>query len=245
MLRPVFTERDPHAANYYRDKAMRRRYPHGQILSEQDENSRSLIIFQLDDENFWGIPGVNLYKVLTKALNASTKTAREALAKRAGDVYTVKRSILKKSMSMKKARGHDLSAAVIVQGGVQEMRAFKTTSPRAGVKAKIRQDSSLKLIQSKLGNHARAFVATFSSGHTAIVQRQVGETYTQPSYIARRKRLYGDNVDMTRIKKLLSISAPKMVGDERRVFGELRPVIYESVLSNIGKYLGQELEALR
>ena len=40
---------------------------------------------------------------------------------------------------------------------------------------------------------------------------------------------------MTQIKTLLSVSAPKMIGDEKKVFGVIRPKIYENLAVNIQK----------
>lgn len=75
-------------------------------------------------------------------------------------------------------------------------------------------------------------IATFESGHSAIVQRQDGETYRRDG--AKRQAKYGRHIDMTRIKKLLSISFPKMVGGSA-VLGELAPDIYDTLLENVNK----------
>ena len=109
---------------------------------------------------------------------------------------------------------------------------IETSAPKSGAKAKILNSSTLKLIQSQKGSKAKAFLATFESGHSAIVQRQDGETYRRDG--AKRQAKYGRHIDMTRIKKLLSISFPKMVGGSA-VLGELAPDIYDTLLENVNK----------
>lgn len=174
-------------------------------------------------------------KVLKNAVNATAKQAKTDLANKAKEEYTAKKSSLNKSMDIKKATAAKPTATVTVSGGVNELKDFKATTPKSGAKAQITTSGTLKLIQSQKGTRAKAFLATFASGHSAIVQRQDGETYKTPEGRKKRESKWGRHADMTQIKKLLSISAPKMIGDEKRVFGVLRPKIYENLMENIQK----------
>lgn len=54
---------------------------------------------------------------------------------------------------------------------------------------------------------------------------------------------WGRGADMTQIKKLLSISAPKMIGDEKKVFGVLRPEIYGNLMENIRREIDKVVNA--
>lgn len=174
-------------------------------------------------------------KVLKNAVNATAKQAKTDLANKAKEEYTAKKSALNKGMKKKNATVSDQTATITVTGGVLELKEFKATAPKSGAKAQITAGGSLKLIQSKKGSRAKAFLATFSSGHQAIVQRQDGQTYKSAEGRNKRREKYGKYVDMTQIKKLLSISAPKMIGDEKKVLGVLRPKIYENLAENIQK----------
>ena len=107
----------------------------------------------------------------------------------------------------------------------------------------ITTGGTLKLIQSRKGNKAKAFLATFASGHQAIVQRQYGKTYKTASGRSSRQEKWGRSADMTQIKKLLSISAPKMIGDEKKVFGVLRPEIYSNLMDNIRREIDKVVNA--
>lgn len=172
------------------------------------------------------------FKVLKNAVNATAKQAQADLVAKAQEEYTAKKGPLKKATSIKKGTDSNPEATITVKGTTLELREFKATAPRSGAKAKILTSGTLKAIQSQKGSRAKAFLATFESGHTAIVQRQDGETYRRDG--AKRRAKYGSGVDMTRIKKLLSISFPKMVGGSA-VLGELEPDIYDTLLANVSK----------
>lgn len=174
------------------------------------------------------------YKVLKNAINATVKKAQTDLVDKAREEYTAKKSPLKEAMKVKKATNSRPEGEIDVSGETLEVRNFKATAPASGAKAQILTSGSLKLIQSQRGKKARAFLATFASGHTAIVQRQEGESYTHAPSISSRKEKWGPHADMTRIKKLLAISFPKMVGGEK-VYGALAPSIYDNLQENITK----------
>lgn len=170
------------------------------------------------------------FKVLKNAVNATAKQAQADLVAKAQAEYTAKKGPLKKAASIKKGTDSNPEATITVKGTTLELREFKATAPRSGARAKILTSGSLKAIQSQKGSRAKAFLATFESGHTAIVQRQDGGTYRREG--AKRQAKYGRHIDMTRLKKLLSISFPKMVGGSA-VLGELEPDIYETLLANV------------
>lgn len=172
------------------------------------------------------------FKVLKNAVNATAKQAQAALVDKAQAEYAAKKGPLKRAATIKKGTDSKPEATITVKGATLELREFKTSAPKSGAKAKILNSSTLKLIQSQKGSKAKAFLATFESGHTAIVQRQDGETYRR--YGAKRQAKYGRHIDMTRVKKLLSISFPKMVGGSA-VLGELGPSIYDTLLENVNK----------
>lgn len=172
------------------------------------------------------------FKVLKNAVNATAKQAQKDLAERAQAEYTAKKGPLKRATTIKKGTDSKPEATITVKGATLELREFKTSAPKSGAKAKILNSSTLKLIQSQKGGRAKAFLATFESGHTAIVQRQEGQEYIRDK--AKRQAKYGPGIDVTRIKKLLSISFPKMVGGSA-VLGELAPSIYDTLLENVNK----------
>lgn len=172
------------------------------------------------------------FKVLKNAVNATAKQAQADLVAKAQEEYTAKKGPLKKAATIKKGTDSNPEATITVKGSTKELRDFKATAPKSGAKAKILTSGTLKAIQSQKGSRAKAFLATFESGHTAIVQRQDVETYRRDG--AKRRAKYGPHIDMTRLKKLLSISFPYMVGGSA-VLGELEPDIYDTLLANVSR----------
>lgn len=181
------------------------------------------------------------FKVLKNAVNTTAKEAQAQLIAKAQATYTAKKGPLKRAAKIKpKATDSKPEAIINVEGETLELREFKTSAPKSGARAKILSSGNLKAIQSQKGSRAKAFLATFESGHTAIVQRQDGETYRRDG--AKRQAKYGPHIDMTRLKKLLSISFPKMVGGSA-VFGECLPDIYDNLLANISREIERVLKA--
>lgn len=178
-------------------------------------------------------------KVLKNAVNATAKKAKADLIDKAQAEYTAKKSGLKKATTTKNATVSAPTATITVKGETLELKEFKTTAPKSGVKAKVAARSTLKLVQSSKGDKAKAFIATFESGHTAIVQRQYGQIYKRD--LEKRRRKYGPHADVTRLKKLLSISFPKMVGGSS-VIGELGTSILDTLQENIQKEIEKVLK---
>lgn len=180
-------------------------------------------------------------KVLKKAINATAKQAKKDLTNKAREEYTVKASVLNKATQKHNATVSNLEATIEVESATRELADFKTRVSKQGVKAQILKSSSMKLLQSQRGNRAKAFMTKFESGHQAIVQRQEGQTYKTANGRKKRVEKYGPHADMTQIKKLLAVSAPKMIGSEKRVFGILRPKIYDNLMTNIQKEIDRTL----
>lgn len=181
-------------------------------------------------------------KVLKNAVNTTARQSRKALADKGAKEFATKQRTINQSMSIDKATISRPEATISAVGTALELGEFKTSASVSGVKAKVRKSEPLKVIQSNKGNRAKAFLATFESGHTAIVQRQEGKTYKGAEGAQKRKEKYGSGADMTLVKKLLSISAPQMIGDEKAVFGVLRPDIYENLMDNIAKEIDKVLK---
>ena len=208
-----------------------------------------LVTFRIDEtvlqqiEKALGDMAGESRKVLKNAVNATAKKARTDLVNKAREEFTAKKTAISKKAEIERASVSKPSAIVKFSGETLELRQFKTTAPKSGVKAKVAASGTLKLVQSQKGSRAKAFLATFQSDHTAIVQRQDGQRYKTAKGRAARQDKYGKGADMTFIKKLVSISAPKMIGDEKKVFGVLRPTIYKDLMANIQKEIDKVVNA--
>ena len=193
-----------------------------------------MIVFTIDDNgmvqtiaNQLGEYADKAPTVLKQALNATAKDVRSMLAEQAKEIYIVQKSKFNKAMKIKNASARKLEALIVTAGAPLELIDFKTNpkKPSAGsarpdvMTGKVLVQSSMKRLE--MGN-LKAFVAKFKSGHVSIVQRKGPERLP--------------------VKKLLSPSIPKMIGNEKQVYGEVEPKIAELLDANIRKYIARTLE---
>ena len=193
-----------------------------------------MIVFTIDDNgmvqtiaNQLGEYADKAPTVLKQALNATAKDVRSMLAEQAKEIYIVQKSKFNKAMKIKNASARKLEALIVTAGAPLELIDFKTNpkKPSAGggrpdvMTGQGLVQSSMKRLE--MGN-LKAFVAKFKSGHVSIVQRKGPERLP--------------------VKKLLSPSIPKMIGNEKQVYGEVEPKIAELLDANIRKYITRTLE---
>jgi len=189
-----------------------------------------MIVFTIDDQGLikqiskaLGDYHAKAPTVLKQALNATAKDARKMLAEKAQDVYVVQKSKFNKAMTIKNASNSRLTAIIKATGEPLELISFKTNPRVPGTSkgvttAKALVASSMKPL---VRNDISAFIAKFKSGHIAVVQRR--------------------GRDRLPVKKLFSSSIPKMVGDEKRVYGIVQPQIAGLLDKNIHKYINKTI----
>ena len=177
--------------------------------------------------------------VLRGALNETAKDVRIMLAEEAAKTYVMKSNKLIKSMVIDKAKVSNLVATVRSSGRVNELYDFKVSpyrfqprnKPRYHKGKVVRQNAMKKLILKPgiKGDQYKAFVVRYRSGHITIGQRVPG------------KRMKS-KPEKEFVKTLLSPSIPKMLGDEKRVFGIVAPriedVLAGHIRTQIEKFLG-------
>lgn len=157
---------------------------------------------------------INPATVISRALNKVAVTARVDLANKAQATYTVKSGGFKKDMTIRKASAGRLEAVIHSQGKPLSITKFHTTAPKkTGAKANIIKGSGLK--QLIYGN-----IKAFKGPNGQIYQRR--STARLP------------------IKKLSSNSIPKMIGNEEKVYGVVKP----SIDRNLQHYVEQQIELL-
>lgn len=154
--------------------------------------------------------------ILKNALNATARKVRKQIVKDAKGEYAIKNSKILKDESqgapkVLTATAANMSAAIRSRGPMQDIMAFMTR-PNQGTGAAAAQvlaSSSMKPLEA---GGLKAFVATFASGHTAIVQRHPPGEYSDGKNARAAK--YGAGADMTKLKKLLGPAVPHMLGNE-------------------------------
>ncbi|EET60345.1 hypothetical protein BRYFOR_07541 [Marvinbryantia formatexigens DSM 14469] len=167
-------------------------------------------------------------KALKNAINQTAKQARKDLATEAQKTYVVKSGRFNKAMTIKNATQGSLEAIIKATGAPMELKDYKVSpaTARTGAnrpdltKAKVLKAGSMKGLQK--GN-IKAFVAKFSSGHASVAQRRGSARLP--------------------LKVLFSNSIPKMLGNEKRVYGIVRPTIEQNLQENVDKQVRKILEA--
>lgn len=167
-------------------------------------------------------------KVLKNAINQTARQVRKELAEEAQKTYVVKSGRFNKAMKIKNATGGNLEATIKATGKVMDLKDFKVNpaSVKNGndrpdsVKAKVLKSGGMKSLQK---GKLKAFVVKFKSGHVAVAQRREKESKT--------------------IKTLYSNSIPKMLGNEKRVYGIVKPNIRKNLKENVDKQIRKVLGA--
>lgn len=176
-------------------------------------------------------------QVLKSAVNATARAAKEDLANKAKETYAVKSPRFQKAIDMKNATTAKLMATLFVTGEANELSDFKykKNSGMTGAKGKLYKSGSLKSLNA---GKLKAFVTEFKSGHVAVVRRDPPEQYKTEEGLKRRKR---ERADTTFLKKFLSPSIPKMIGNEAKVYGIIKPNIESNLQRNIQKQIDKIL----
>lgn len=182
--------------------------------------------------------------ILKNAINATARKVRKQITKDAAGQYAIKdKSILKKedqgAPKVFTASAADLTATIRSRGPMQDIMAFMTrpNSETGAAAAQVLQSGSMKPLEA---GKLKAFVATFASGHTAIVQRHPPGKYS--SGRETRASRYGDYADMTKVKKLLSPAVPHMLGNEE-VMAQAERLTYDTLQAEIQKRIDKVLAA--
>lgn len=174
--------------------------------------------------------GVKSADVLKKAINDTAKQARKSLAREAQKTYVIKSGRFNKAMTLKNATKSNLEAVIGSTGRVTELKDFKVSPSKVQtyesrpdvVKGKGLRSSNLKKLQK---GDLKAFVVKFANGHQSVAQRR------------GKKRLP--------LKIFYSPSIPKMLGNEKRVYGVVEPEIIQNLKDNLEKHIYNSLMEVR
>ena len=172
--------------------------------------------------------------VIKKALNATARDAKTALADKARETYAVKSPRFKKAIKQKNATASNLVATLKITGKATALSDFKYRRHGGGASArgKLYKDGALKDLS--LNDKLKAFVVKYHSGHTAVVRRDPPGRYTKG--ISERRRTGGDT---TKLKEFYSPSIPRMIGNEAKVYGIVKSKIQESLKKHLSRETGR------
>lgn len=178
-------------------------------------------------------------QILQKALTSTARKTRNRLIKDTGKRYALSKPDVLKVESKIETNTSESSATIVSKGAMRDIMDFMTqpNSDTAAAAAQVLNSSSMSPLES---NGMKAFVARFSSGHIAIVQRQSGKKYTSTGASARIEK-YGSKIDITKIKKLLSPAVPQMLGNKDSV-DAAQALALELLNSELDKQIAKALE---
>lgn len=172
-------------------------------------------------------------QVLKNAVNATARDAKKDLANKAKETYEVKNPRFQKAIDMKNATTAKLMATLFITGKSNALSDFKykKNSGMTGAKGKLYKAGSLKSLNA---GKLKAFITKFESGHVAVVRRDPPNKYKD---IEARKKIG----DTTKLKEFYSPSIPRMIGNEAKVYGIIKPNIESNLQRNIQKQIDKIL----
>lgn len=155
--------------------------------------------------------------VLKNAMNSTARKVRRQIIKDSKGRYALKeKKALQSESKILSASASTLEAAVLAKGPMRDIMDFMTQpNTDTAAAAKVLNSGAMKPLEA---GGLKAFITTFRSGHTAIVQRRGAERLP--------------------VKKLLSPAVPHMMGNEE-VRAEAEALAYETLQREIGKRIEQ------
>nr|WP_314758506.1 phage tail protein [uncultured Lachnoanaerobaculum sp.] len=204
------------------------------------------------DENDWRrlehtlkYLGEDADKGLAKVVNKTAKEVKKLLAKQSNSEYATTDLGLRgfnNAMKVKTATGKNPVAEIISKDGSRELYKFKV-SPKTATrkngrrprtfKAKVLKASSFKKMQTA---DIKAFVTTFKSGHTTLVERTPGKRM-------RNRRGKGITKHNMALKALYAVPVPNMLAGEHgylKASSMIDDVLQKNIDMEIEKLLGSE-----
>ena len=179
--------------------------------------------------------------ILRLSINAAARKVRKQITKDAAETYTIDESILKDRSKVQTAKPGNIEAVIRSKGPVNDLIDFLVRPGSDGAKAKVLKSGGMKPLER---GGAKAFIGRFQSGHTAVLQRQIRQTYTVGGAADRIKKYGypsgGQWPDMTRIKKLLGPSVPSMLGNEE-IQEKTRTMLYTVLDQEIEKRINKAI----
>ena len=202
----------------------------GMIEFEVDQTQLQRIELKLKDMK------AKAPQALKNAVNATARDAKKDLADKAKETYAVKSPRFKKAIAQKNATASNPTAILKITGQANALSDFKYKANGGGASARGKIYKAATLKDLSLNDKLKAFVVTFKSGHIAVVRRDPPLKYTRG--LAERKRTGGDR---TKIKEFYSPSIPRMIGNEAKVYGIVKPSIEKNLQKNIQKQIDKIL----
>jgi len=171
------------------------------------------------------------------AVNETARKARQRLAKKAQETYTIKSGGFNKAMRIKNANNATLTAEIKARGEKIPAGKFSTRAGTLGPETyynpvthrqqvgKGGRSASVRLLRSGTFKSRDAdrkwFKTKFGSGHMGIFHR------------AGRERLP--------LKETFGLSIPQMIGSEKQVYGIVEPFIQDDLQAALDRHIARAI----
>jgi hypothetical protein len=188
--------------------------------------------------------------VIAQAANSTARKARKLIVAGIKKKYTsdAKTKEYNSAMHVYTASAKKPVATVSIKGPTQSLHRFKVDPSEpagagerpSGTRAQVlTAGGSMKLLEK---GGIKAFVTAFNSGDVAVVQR-TGKTYSYLEHTTRTKgKVYEHRDDRhDRIRKLWSLSVPKMAGTELNIGMTMRDDVQELLQQELAKQIEKTL----
>lgn len=175
-------------------------------------------------------------KVLKNALNQTAKQARKDLATEAQKTYTIKNGGFNRAMKLKPASSGNLEAVITAKGAPLPLKNFRFSKAGGQVRVQVLKSGGLKPL---IKGNIKAFVNNIArKGQKRKKDTKKGKAGTDVKHNAIAQRLTEKRLG---IKEKYSNSVPVMIGNEKRVYGIVRPDIQKNLQENIEKQVQKVL----
>lgn len=175
--------------------------------------------------------------VLKNAINQTARQARKRLGAEAQKTYTVKNAGFNRAMKIKNATASEPEAIINAKGEPIPLKNFKISKAGGVAKAQVLKSGTLKPLQIA---GLKAFVNNVAKkGQVRKRDTQKGQKGTQVTHVAVAQRKGAARLP---IKTFYGNSVPMMIGNEKRVYGIVKPEIEKMVQENVEKQIRKVLE---
>ena len=167
-------------------------------------------------------------QALKKAVAATAKQARESLASKAQESYTVKNAGFKKAMRIRTSSGQAPASIIRSEGEPLPLNRFKVSRGRKAGSLKRLERGGIK-----------AFVNNIAArGQVRRKDTKKGKAGSAVRHIAVAQRAGKERLE---INEKFSNSIPVMLGSSERVYGIVQPHIAVDLQENLRRFVDEAL----
>lgn len=177
-------------------------------------------------------------KALKKALRMTAEQARQRLADKAQESYTVKDVGFKKEMKIRTSSAGGYSATIRSEGSPLPLIRFKYSKGKRETKVQVVKPGTLKPLRLERGN-INAFVNNIAAKDQ--VRKKTTKKGAKGSAVRHYAIAQRQGKARLHIEEKYGNSIPMMIGSSKRVYGIVQPQIGADLAENLRKFIDEAL----